>query len=125
MGSNYSKFLYNDYEKLLKKFEQQEQLPKENNELIKSLNNTIKSMQEIIAELKKINESQAQEILRLKNKNDKDSSNSSKPSSTNGFKKVITNRREKSTKKQGAQKFHKGHKLDQKLEQFLSSGNIE
>ena len=125
MGSNYSKFLYNDYEKLLKKFEQQEQLLKENNELIKSLNNTIKSMQEIIAELKKINESQAQEILRLKNKNDKDSSNSSKPSSTNGFKKVITNRREKSTKKQGAQKFHKGHKLDQKLEQFLSSGNIE
>lgn len=125
MASNYSKFLYNDYEKLLKKFELQEQLLKENNQLVKSLNDTIKSMQEIIDDLKKINEAQAQEILRLKGKNDKDSSNSSKPSSTNGFKKVITNRREKSNKKQGAQKFHKGHKLDQKLEQFISSGNIE
>lgn len=84
MASNYSKFLYNDYEKLLKKFELQEQLLKENNQLVKSLNDTIISMQEIIDDLKKINEAQAQEILRLKGKNDKDSSNSSKPSSTNG-----------------------------------------
>ena len=38
----------------------------------------------------------------------KDSSNSSKPSSTNGFKKVITNRREKSNKKQGGQTGHVG-----------------
>ena len=30
------KFLYNDYEKLLKKFELQEQLLKENNQLVKS-----------------------------------------------------------------------------------------
>ena len=41
----------------------------------------------------KIIEEQQKEILRLKSKNEKDSSNSSKPSSTNGFKKVITNRR--------------------------------
>ena len=39
---------------------------------------------------------------------EKDSSNSSKPSSTNGFKKVITNRREKSNKKQGGQTGHVG-----------------
>lgn len=45
-----------------------------------------------------------QEIKRLKNQNQKDSSNSSKPSGTNGYKKVITNRREKSNKKQGGQK---------------------
>lgn len=125
MASNYSKFLYNDYEKIVKQNEEQTGLLKENNELIKTLNNTIKSMQEMIYKLQKVIEEKDQEILRLKSKNDKDSSNSSKPSSTNGFKKVITNRREKSTKNQGAQKFHKGHKLEQKLDQFLSSGNIE
>lgn len=125
MASNYSKFLYNDYEKLMEKFEKQEQLLKENNELIKNLNATIKSMQEIIDSLQKANEKQAQEILRLKNKNDKDSSNSSKPSSTNGFKKVITNRREKSNNKKGGQKFHKPHSLTNKLDQFLNSGNVK
>ena len=36
-------------------------------------------------------EEKDKEILRLKSKNDRDSSNSSKPSSTNGYKKVITN----------------------------------
>lgn len=120
-----SRLLYEDYENLLEKFEEQNSLIKENNKLIKNLNITIKSMQKTIDDLRKINEKQSQEILRLKSKNDKDSSNSSKPSSTNGFKKVITNRREKSDKKQGAQKFHKGHKLDHKLEQFINSGNIK
>lgn len=49
------------------------------------------------------NQKMKQEIKRLKNQNQKDSSNSNKPSGTNGFKKVITNRREKSNKKQGGQ----------------------
>ena len=44
------------------------------------------------------------EVERLKNQNKKDSSNSGKPSGTNGFKQVITNRREKSNNKQGGQK---------------------
>lgn len=125
MASNYSKFLYNDYEKLLEKFEKQEQLLKENNEIIKTLNETIKSMQEIIEKLQKVNEEQSKEILRLKSKNNKDSNNSSKPSSTNGFKKVITNRREKSNKPKGGQKFHKPHSLTNKLEQFIKSGNVK
>lgn len=117
--------LYKDYEKLLNQNEEQTKLLKENNNLIKTLNNTINALNELVEKQAKQIEQQAQEILRLKSKNDKDSSNSSKPSSTNGFKKVITNRREKSNKKQGAQKFHKGHKLDHKLEQFISSGDIE
>ena len=68
--------------------------------------------------LLKINNEQTIEINELKKKVEdlqkllaiqnvrikKDSSNSSKPSSTNGFKKVITNRREKSNKKQGRTK---------------------
>ena len=50
------------------------------------------------------------EISRLKVIINKDSSNSSKPSSTNGFK-TVQNSREKSEKRQGGQKGHLGHRL--------------
>lgn len=125
MTSNYSKSLYTQYEDLLNKFELQEKLLKETNNIVKSLNKTIESLNETIKDLKIKNEEQAQEILRLKNKNNKDSSNSSKPSGTNGYKKVITNRREKSNKTQGGQKNHIPHSLNNKLEQFINSGNLE
>lgn len=56
----------------------------------------------------------------------KDSSNSSKPSSTNGFKKVITNRRVKSDKKQGGQLGHIGDGLTlDKVDKLLQSENVE
>lgn len=116
---------YSQYEELAVKFDNQEKLLKETNEVVKSLNKTIKSMEQVITDLNKKLEEKDKEILRLKSKNDKDSSNSSKPSSTNGYKKVITNRREKSSNKKGGQLFHKAHKLDHKLEQFLSSGDVE
>ena len=104
MATNYSKNLYHQYEELLIKFENQEKLLKETNKLVSSLNATIKSLNQTIEKQNKIIDEQAQEILRLKSKNNKDSSNSSKPSGTNGYKKVITNRREKSTKSKGGQK---------------------
>ncbi|MEG1648248.1 MAG: hypothetical protein RR325_05820, partial [Bacilli bacterium] len=85
---------YKQYEQLMIKFEKQEQLLKETNKLVSNLNNTIKTLNNTINSLKKVNEEQAKEILRLKDKNNKNSSNSSKPSSTNNFKKVVTNRRE-------------------------------
>ena len=69
---------YKQYEELVIKFENQEKLLKETNELVKSLNNTIKSLNNTINEQAIIVEEQAQEILRLKSKNNKDSSNSSK-----------------------------------------------
>ena len=116
---------YIQYEQLTIKFENQEKLLKETNKLVKSLNKTIESLNETVEKQNKIIEEQAKEILRLKSNNNKDSSNSSKPSSTNGFKKVITNRREKSIKKKGAQKFHKPHSLNNKLKQFIKSGNVE
>lgn len=115
MTSNYSKSLYNQYEELVAKLEKQEKIAKETNELIKTLNTTIKSQNNTIEKLNKIIEEQSKEILRLKNKSDKDSSNSNKPSSTNGFKKVITNRREKSNKSKGGQKSHEPHSLKKKL----------
>lgn len=124
-ASNYEKNLYKQYEELLNKFETQEQLLKETNKVIISLNKTIKSLNETIEKQNKIIEEQSKEILRLKANNNKDSSNSSKPSSTNGFKKVITNRREKSNNKKGAQKGHKPHSLNNKLDQFINSGNVE
>lgn len=56
----------------------------------------------------------------------KDSSNSSKPSSTNGYKKVITNRREKSNKKQGGQTGHVGAFLkDPMLRENINLEDIE
>ena len=125
MTSNYSNSLYKQYEELVGKFEIQEMLLKETNELVSNLNSTIRSLNETIVKLENEKEELKKEILRLKNKSDKDSSNSSKPSSTNGYKKVITNRREKSDKSKGAQKFHKPHSLKNKLEQFINSGNVE
>lgn len=121
----YMNDFYTQYEELTVKFEKQEKTLKETNKLIKTLNKTIESLNETIEQLKKVIEEKDKEILRLKSKNDKDSSNSSKPSSTNGYKKVVTNRREKSDKKKGAQFSHKPHSLNNKLEQFINSGDIE
>ena len=125
MASNYSKSLYNQYVELLEKFEEQSKIIKENNCLIKTLNEKINSLNKLLEEKINIIEEQAQEILRLKSKNEKDSSNSSKPSSTNGYKNVITNRREKSKKKKGGQKNHEPHSLINKLVQFINSGNVQ
>ena len=82
-------------------------------------------MTKIIEEKDKAIEEKDKEILRIKSKNNRDSSNSNKPSGTNGFKKVQTNNREKSTNKQGAQDKHVPHSLNNKLEQFVNSGDVE
>lgn len=124
MSYMYSKSLYSQYEEVLNELEEHKKLLKETNELVKSLNKIIETLNNTIEQLKKDNEEKDKEILRLKSKNNKDSSNSSKPSSTNGYKKVITNRREKSNKSQGGQKGHKPHSLNNKLEQFINSGNV-
>jgi len=78
-----------------------------------------------IQELKKVKDLEsklATQNVRVK----KDSSNSSKTSSTNGFKKVITNRREKSNKKQGGQTGHVGAFLKYPiLQKSINSEDIE
>jgi len=97
---------------------------------IDDLTDTIKSL---VDELKTVNDKNSQqqllieklllEIERLKTNNKKDSSNSNKPSGTNGFKKAITNRREKSNKKQGGQLNHELHRLDEdKVSELISKG---
>ncbi len=121
----YESGLYNQYEELLQKSESQEKLIKENKKLISELNKTIQSLNKLVSTLQETLEKKDQEILRLKSKNNRDSSNSSKPSGTNGYKKVIVNRREKSDKPRGGQKGHKPHSLNNKLAKFIESGNIE
>jgi len=69
---------------------------------------------------------QKQEIDRLKAQLNKDSSNSSKPPSSNGFTK-IPNNREKSGKKQGGQHGHKGNRLNipKNLSELVTAGKAE
>lgn len=64
------------------------------------------------------------EVERLKVQSKKDSSNSNKPSGTNGFK-IVTNTRTASNKKKGGQIGHKGISLGkEKLEEILKNENI-
>lgn len=66
--------------------------------------------------MKKQFEKQIQEkedyIAKIRGQLNKNSSNSSKPSSTDGFKKVIHSSREKTGRKQGGQKGHKYHSAE-------------
>ena len=123
---NYETSLYNEFEKLNKK------LDKANNTIfnmsltISELKNDNKNLLKQLEKSNKQNQELLLEIERLKNNNKKDSSNSSKPSSTNGFKKTITNNREKSDKTKGGQKGHKGKTLtNQDIEKMINNGDID
>lgn len=99
---------------------------KEHKKEKKELNERIKKLENKVDTLEKENKKLKDENTRLKAQLNKDSSNSSKPSSTNGYKKVITNRREKSDKNQGGQKGHKGSNLDKKkLKKILESSKTK
>jgi len=125
MVANYRKLFQKDYEKLVLELEKLTILTKEQNNIIKTLNATVNNMNDLLVskdeEIKKL----ILEIQRLKNNNDKDSTNSGKPSSKNGFKK-IKNSREKTNRKQGGQKGHKGSTASvSKIKQLIDSGNVK
>jgi len=69
------------------------------------------ALTEQIVQQEKIIKAQGEEIVRLKAIINKDSGNSSKPPSGNGFKKVISNSRVSSGKRPGGQKGHPGRSL--------------
>lgn len=97
--------LTNDFNNQKQEHEKEiKQIKKEHAKEIRHLNDKMEEKDKQIKKLTYENQKMKTEIKRLKNQNQKDSSNSNKPSGTNGFKKVITNRREKSNKKQGGQK---------------------
>lgn len=113
------------YKQMEELFSQVEKLNKKINKMDRAHKEESKIKDEKIEKLTKENKKLKLEVERLKNQNKKDSSNSSKPSGTNGFKNVITNRREKSDKKRGGQEGHKGNSLGkEKLEKILSKENI-
>lgn len=89
--------LYNEISKLNKEVVDANAKKKEDAKTIKKLEKTIETLKAVITDLKS---------SKIKN-----SSNSSKPSSTNGFKKVIQNNREKSNKLKGGQIGRKGKTL--------------
>ena len=123
--TNYELDFYNQFEELNKKMDC---LLKEN----KELNNTNKELYKKLDEANKLNEKLKNEIDRLKNKNNKNSTNSSKPSSTNFTtpkKKTganLYNYRVKTDNKIGGQYGHDGHNLSKKqIEDLINKKKIE
>ena len=118
----YSEKQYKELEQQLKKLKKENKLKDRENQLLKQQN---KQKDEIIHDLDKNNYKGQYETLKLENIElkkklkiyeekfemqrislKKDSSNSCKPSSTNGFKKVVQNNRVKSGRKPGREKGH-------------------
>lgn len=123
--SNYESGMYKQFEELNKKFDS---LLKEN----KELNNTIKELNKKLDDANKLNEKLQNEIDRLKNKNNKNSTNSSKPSSTNFTtpkKKTganLYNYRVKTGNNAGGQIGHDGHNLNKRqIEDLIDNKKIE
>jgi len=116
MGINGEKNLFNQLMDALSKID-------ELTTVVTSLIEELRIEREERKKDKQLIEKQRLEIERLKTKNKKDSSNSSKPSSTNSLKKVITNRREPSDKSQGGQPGHQHYSLnEEKIEELISKG---
>jgi len=90
--------LYNDLSKANSRIKELEEENKELKNIIKQKDKKIEELNNTIANL----------TARIK----KDSSNSSKPSSTDGFKKQVHNFRQKTGKRVGGQFGHKGNRLE-------------
>ena len=145
MGLNYNKSIIKQLEELTLDNErlsaENKSLKAENHHLwqtIKEINDSINEkisdavekacapLYERIAYLESENMRKDSEIIRLKGQINKDSSNSSKPPGTNGFKKIF-NSREKSDKKVGGQKGHKGTTLTipKNLDTLVEEGKVK
>jgi transposase len=149
MSTDYSRQLNKEYERATLRLEALErenrELKAENRELrhrIAELENTMEErikravdaavakavapLNARIAELEAIVETKDREILRLKSHLEKNSSNSSKPPSSDGLKRV-PNSREPSVRRQGAQKGHQGHgiKLPDNLDELVAQGRAK
>ena len=125
MVANYNKSLFKDYDELISKIEKASILIKEQANIIKMLKTEINIMDNLLVKKDEQIDILILEIERLKNNNNKDSSNSGKPSSKNGFKK-IKNNRENTDKNQGGQKGHKGNTLKAStVKSLIDSGNVK
>ena len=126
MGSNYQKQYQKDYESIVSEVGDLKRLLKNLTSTIGTLNDTINAMNTTIQNKDEENKKLILEIERLKNNNDKNSSNSGKPSSKDGFKKIIHNSRPQTTKKSGGQFGHEGSTTDvSKIKQLIDSGAVK
>lgn len=126
MGSNYQRQHQKEYGNLVLEVEDLKRLIKNLASTISTLNDTINMMNTTIEKKDEENKKLILEIERLKNNNHKDSSNSGKPSSKDGFKKKIYNARPETTKKLGGQQGHKGRTTDvSKIKQLIDSGTVK
>lgn len=124
MAADYSKSLMSDYHRLMERFEETLNEGKKLRSEIKVLNKKISDLEESNRKKDEKIYKLTLEIERLKNNNSKDSSNSSKPSNKNDFKKV-PNSREKTDKKQGGQDGHKGHTSKaSKIQELIDSKKV-
>lgn len=75
-------------------------------EKVEALTAEVTALRKENAELREIIADKDDQIMKLKARLGKDSDNSNKPSSTDGFKKVVQNNREKTGRKPGGQVGH-------------------
>lgn len=134
MGRNrdYQAGLFEEFEKLNKKLDKLMLENKKQSLTIYNLNLEIKKLNSELKEANELNIKLQEEIDRLKNKNNKNSTNSSKPSSTNittPKKKTganLYNYRTKTNKSVGGQIGHKGTNLSKtKVEDLIQNEKIE
>ena len=114
---------FNDLKKLYEKNQKQLEIMTSQ---IKALAEENKNKDDLILSLNATIEQLVKVVDKLQQQINKDSNNSNKPSGSNGYKKVITNRREKSDKKKGGQVAHEGHVLKIKqVKKMIDSGAFE
>ena len=107
MASHYDNYAYKDYEKVCNKLDafldelkserkehknvldELKSERKEHKNDVKKMENTIDKLTKALEQSQKRVEELTNELLKIKSKNNRDSSNSSKPSSTNGFKNKV------------------------------------
>lgn len=122
-GGHYDKSVYDE---LMKVMANLDSLKKETNQKISGLNNEISDLKKENKKLQKENELLKEDNTRLKNLLNHDSSNTSKPPSSDQKSSRPANNynnRKKSEKKPGAQTGHKGTTLSrQKVQEKLASG---
>ena len=124
-AKGYMNDFYKQFEKLNKNLEKANDTIAKMSFELSCVRQELKESLDLNKKLEKQNQDLLLEIERLKNNNNKNSSNSGKPSSTNGYKKVITNNREKSNRKKGAQPNHEGKTLtNQDIEKMINNGEI-
>lgn len=129
IGGDYNNQVFKQLEELMKKCDDlSQEIKQERKEFKKEkiiLNEKIQNLENTVEKLEKENKKLKDDNDRLKKEINNNSDNSSKPPSSD-IKKNIPNNREKTNKKVGGQKGHKGHSLTKKsVEEKIQNGEFK